>query len=199
MAFWETAASMIAAFGGLTGFAAFYQARLAHKSENTKTKQQAATSHEEITQRQQQELNADEQKFRADLAAFLKEQREYNEKVTREAGELGSKYHQLQRDYGVLLARVERQALRIQDITVIQAQADYWKAQAQKTQVDLETALVELNKAREEAELWRGKSDAMQLQIVQLSSEIDQLKTQMQLQEAEIETLMKAANGGSTP
>lgn len=192
MAFWETTAQIVATVGGLGGFAAFYQANLSHRSEKVKARTQAAASHEEITLRQQQELNADEQKFRADVTAALESQRAVNAQISKD-------YSQLERDYSTLLGRVERQAERIQEITALQMQLEYWQNQAKLKATELKAAYIHLESAKAEAEQWRNQVEIMQAQIVQLSAEIDQLRSQMITQEQEIEELRQFKNTGGSP
>lgn len=207
MAIWETIVSGIATVGGFAGLAAFYQAHLTHKSNQTRAKLDEKKGNDDTALRQQQELNADEAKFRADILAVWSSQNARIETLTKTQDEAAKAYQSLDRDYATLLARVERQADRIQDITAIQAQAQYWEAQAEKTQKELKTreaelkaALIHLESAQREADQWREQFHEMQRQFDQLSEEVSHLRLQLKQQEAEIERLQQQQHplGGSS-
>lgn len=222
MPWYQALLQFIAAMGGIGSVVAFYQARTAARATKADIDQKSAAAHIEsarIALDQQKELNDDERKFRESMIAVIDQQQNRINSLMVEIGglvkgqlERDKENHQLQidnvgirRDYDTLLDRLDRQAERIQQITVVQAQAEYWERQASAMLLELETkkadlkaAQIHLESAKAEAQQWQEQFVTMKNKVDQLSAEVDHLRKQLEDQDKLITELKKDRQPGGT-
>lgn len=220
----ELVLQLIAAFGGLGALASLIKARAESKvalsSSSVDADAKKAAAHIEagrLALDQQKELNDDERKFRESMITVIEfQQGRIGELMTEIGGlvrtqiERDRDYRALQddnvktrSDYETLLGRLDRQAERIQQITTIQAQAEYWERQASSMVLELETkkkelqaAEIHLESAKAEAAQWRDQFQEMSQKVDHLTAEVDHLRSQIADQDRLISELQNRQPGG---